>query len=323
MEDRPVGLAAKKGSETNKNNKQDMSENKDHLSLVICGHVDAGKSTLTGRLQLELGNISERQMDALRKEAEHAGKASFALAFSSDTLPEERARGVSIRAKTSEFFTESKHFTSIDAPGHGDFIKNMVSGAAQADVALLLVPADGNFESAIARGDHKTGQVQGQTRQHALLTNLLGVKQLIVGINKMDAAKYSEERYNEIKNEVYNMLRRVGWKKEQLDSAVPFIPLSGFTGDNVTTAGANMDWYKGKTVSPAKGKSHVTTLLEALEALDVPERNDSGRLRLPVSQCFNKNGVVVCGRLEQGTVSVGDSVVFLPRLHDRAPLPLG
>ncbi|EER01432.1 elongation factor Tu, putative, partial [Perkinsus marinus ATCC 50983] len=167
---------------------------KTHMSIVICGHVDSGKSTTTGRLLFELGGVSEREMEKLKAEADRLGKSSFAFAFYMDRQKEERERGVTIACTTKEFFTETWHYTVIDAPGHRDFIKNMITGASQADVALLMVPADGNFGTAIARGNHKAGEIQGQTRQHARLINLLGVKQLVVGVNKMDSdvAGYKE-----------------------------------------------------------------------------------------------------------------------------------
>merc|ERR1711988_976813 len=202
-----------------------MSE-KTHMSVVICGRVDSGKSTTTGRLLFELGGIPEREMTKLKEVAERIGKGSFAFAFYMDTQKDERERGVTIKCTTKEFFTEQYHYSIIDAPGHRDFIKNMISGAAQADVALLMVPADGNFTTAIQRGNHKQGLVQGQTRQHARLLNLLGVKQIIVGINKMDCdvAKYSEARYNEIKDEMVNTMKKVGWKADFLAESVPFLP---------------------------------------------------------------------------------------------------
>merc|ERR1712066_720005 len=153
---------------------------KQHMSIVICGHVDSGKSTTTGRLLFELGGVEEREMEKLKALAEELGKGSFAFAFFMDRQKEERERGVTIACTTKEFFTDKRHYTIIDAPGHRDFIKNMISGAAQADVALLMVPADGNFTTAIAKGNHKAGEIQGQTRQHSRLINLLGVKQMCV-----------------------------------------------------------------------------------------------------------------------------------------------
>merc|ERR1712188_317518 len=158
----------------------DSEENKQHMSVVICGHVDSGKSTTTGRLRFELGGVPKREMEKLKAEAEKLGKGSFAFAFYMDTQKDERERGVTIKCTTKEFFTQKYHYSVIDAPGHRDFIKNMISGAAQADVGVLMVPADGNFVVAIQKGD-----VQGQPRQHARLINLLGVKQLICCVNKM------------------------------------------------------------------------------------------------------------------------------------------
>merc|ERR1719235_2102253 len=191
-----------------------MAEGKTHLSLVVCGHVDAGKSTTTGHLLFELGGISEREMEKLKEKAAQLGKSSFSFAFYMDTQKDERERGVTISCTTKEFFTDLYHYSIIDAPGHRDFIKNMISGAAQADVAVLMVPADGNFTTAIQKGDIKSAEIQGQTRAHARLLNLLGVKQLLVGVNKMDSdvAGYKQERYNEISDEMKHMLIKVGWK---------------------------------------------------------------------------------------------------------------
>ena len=180
------------------------TEGKEHLSIVICGHVDSGKSTTTGRLIFELGGIPEREIEKLRAEADALGKSSFAFAFYMDRQKEERERGVTIACTTKEFYTEKWHYTIIDAPGHRDFIKNMITGASQADVAVSMVPADANFTATIAKGNHKAGEIQGQTRQHSRLINLLGVKQITIGVNKMDCdtAGYKKERYDEIANEM-------------------------------------------------------------------------------------------------------------------------
>ncbi|EER00160.1 elongation factor 1-alpha, putative, partial [Perkinsus marinus ATCC 50983] len=251
---------------------------KTHMSIVICGHVDSGKSTTTGRLLFELGGVSEREMEKLKAEADRLGKSSFAFAFYMDRQKEERERGVTIACTTKEFFTETWHYTVIDAPGHRDFIKNMITGASQADVALLMVPADGNFGTAIARGNHKAGEIQGQTRQHARLINLLGVKQLVVGVNKMDSdvAGYKEARYTEIRDEMRNMLGRVGWKKDFVEKCVPILPISGWCGDNLIKKSDKMAWWKGmdvqRTVKDTE-KIHVETLYDALEKFaTVPKR---------------------------------------------------
>ncbi|KAJ9084055.1 hypothetical protein DSO57_1028170 [Entomophthora muscae] len=294
------------------------TDGKDHLSIVICGHVDSGKSTTTGRLLFELGGIPEREMEKLKQEAERLGKSSFAFAFYMDRQKEERERGVTIACTTKEFFTDKWHYTIIDAPGHRDFIKNMISGAAQADVALLMVPADGNFTTAIQKGDHKAGDIQGQTRQHARLLNLLGVKQLIIGINKMDCdtAGYKEDRYNEIRDEMRSMLIKVGWKKEFVEQNVPVLPISGWMGDNLLKKSEKMTWWKGVDVKNQSGKDfHIETLQVALnDFVELPSRVDDAPMRLPVSGIYKIKGVgdVVTGRVEQGKLLPNSEVVFLP-----------
>jgi elongation factor 1-alpha len=297
-----------------------MADKKDktHVSIVICGHVDAGKSTTTGRVIFELGGISERDLAKLKAEADALGKGSFAFAFYMDKSKEERARGVTIACTTKEFYTDRYHYTVIDAPGHRDFIKNMISGASQADVALLMVPADGNFTAAIAKGNHKQGVVQGQTRQHARLINLLGVKQLIVGVNKMDCdvAKYGEARYKEIADEMANMLQKVGWKKVFIQNRTPMIPISGWIGDNLLKKSDKMPWWKGADIKISKTKTiHVDTLLDALnDMVNTPERPKDQPLRMPVNGVYKIKGVgdVITGRVEQGFVEPGNETVFLP-----------
>ena len=289
------------------------------MSIVICGHVDSGKSTTTGRLLFELGGIPERELEKLKAEAEALGKSSFAFAFYMDRQKEERERGVTISCTTKEFFTERWHYTVIDAPGHRDFIKNMISGAAQADVALLMVPSDGNFTTAIQKGNHKAGEVQGQTRQHARLINLLGVKQLIIGVNKMDAAiggAYSQDRYTEIANEMKNMLIKVGWNKKFVEESVPVLPISGWMGDNLLSKSTNMAWWSGVTVVNTKGaKIQVDYLLHALNDMaELPERKVDAAMRLPISGIYKIKGVgdVLAGRVEQGVVKPKEDVLFMP-----------
>jgi len=295
---------------------------KDHLSIVICGHVDSGKSTTTGRLLFELGGLPERELEKLKQEAERLGKGSFAFAFYMDRQKEERERGVTISCTTKEFFTPKWHYTIIDAPGHRDFIKNMISGAAQADVALLMVPADGNFITAIQRGNHKAGEIQGQTRQHARLINLLGVKQLCVGVNKMDCdtAGYKKDRYDEISAEMINMLQKVGWKKEFILQSTPILPISGWMGDNLLKKSTNMTWWNGQDIvvqDQKKGteKLHIDTVQDALNDMARPPvRPTDAAMRLPVSGIYKIKGVgdVIAGRVEQGMVKPGEEVIFLP-----------
>merc|ERR1711943_59632 len=299
-----------------------MAEKK-HMSVVICGHVDSGKSTTTGRLLFELGGVPEREMEKLKAEAEKLGKGSFAFAFYMDTQKDERERGVTIKCTTKEFFTDRYHYSIIDAPGHRDFIKNMISGAAQADVGVLMVPADGNFVVAIQKGDHKAGEVQGQTRQHARLINLLGVKQLIVCVNKMDAepaAGYKKERYDEIMNEMKLMLIKVGWPKQFVEKRVPVIPISGWCGDNLLEKSKNMAWWEGMKYKISKEKAvQVNTLKEALDIFVQPAKRDlEHNMRLPLSGVYKIKGVGdgLTGRVEQGAVRPGEEVKFLPTHTD-------
>merc|ERR1712072_577179 len=224
-------------------------------------------------------------------EAERLGKSSFAFAFYMDRQKEERERGVTIACTTKEFYTEKWHYTIIDAPGHRDFIKNMITGASQADVAVIMVPADGNFTTAIAKGNHKAGEIQGQTRQHSRLINLLGVKQIAIGVNKMD------------------------WKKDFVEKSTPVLPISGWMGDNLLKQSTNMGWWKGCDVLVGKETLHVNTLLEVLNDMcRVPERPVSAPMRMPISGIYKIKGVgdVLAGRVEQGVVKPGEEVVFLP-----------
>jgi elongation factor 1-alpha len=290
------------------------ADGKKHLGIVVVGHVDAGKSTTTGHLMFKLGGINERTLEKLKKEAEAQGKASFAFAFFMDKSKDERARGVTIACTTKEFFTEKYHYTIIDAPGHRDFIKNMISGASQADVALLMVPANrGGFETSIQKGNHKKGEVQGQTRQHARLLHLLGVEQIICGINKMDdkSVGYSEERYTEIKSEVQKMLTKIGFKTKK----IPFVPMSGWQGDNLIEASTNMPWYTGFSVKPKKKTVEGHTLLDALnDVVSCPKRPTKKPFRMPVSGVYKIKGVgdVITGRIEQGVLKPNQQVEFAP-----------
>eukprot|EP00568_Trieres_chinensis_P004007 CAMPEP_0183290962 /NCGR_PEP_ID=MMETSP0160_2-20130417/523_1 /TAXON_ID=2839 ORGANISM="Odontella Sinensis, Strain Grunow 1884" /NCGR_SAMPLE_ID=MMETSP0160_2 /ASSEMBLY_ACC=CAM_ASM_000250 /LENGTH=454 /DNA_ID=CAMNT_0025451687 /DNA_START=83 /DNA_END=1447 /DNA_ORIENTATION=- len=286
---------------------------KEHLSLVVCGHVDAGKSTTCGHLIFKQGGIPEREMVKLQQLAEEKGKSSFGFAYYLDTCKEERERGVTIQCNTKEFFTDKYHYTIVDAPGHKDYIKNMITGSATADVGLLLVPAEkGGFEAAIAKADAKMGVEEGQTRQHARLLYLLGVEQIIVGVNKMDACGWDQGRFNEIKDEFVKMLQMIGFKPKK----VPFIPYSGFHGDNLVEKSDKAAWYKGWEAN-LKPKQKVTgfTLVEALDKfIKPPARHPTLPVRLPVSNIYNIKGVgqIICGTVEQGTLRPGDVIGFVP-----------
>lgn len=287
---------------------------KEHLSIVVTGHVDAGKSTTTGHLIFKLGGISQREMAKLQAMADEQGKSSFGFAYYMDTNKEERERGVTIQSNTKEFFTDKYHYTIVDAPGHKDYIKNMITGSATADVGLLLVPAEkGGFEAAIAKADPKLGIEEGQTRQHARLLYLLGVDQIIVGVNKMDACNWDEARFNEIKEEFVKMLQSIGYKPKK----VPFIPFSGFNGDNLVERSDKAPWYKGWTANRSpKEKVSGFTLLDAMnEYIVPPKRAPDAPLRLPISNVYNIKGVgqIIAGTIEQGTIRPGDVVGIVPR----------
>jgi len=304
-------------------------ENKDkqHVSVVVAGHVDSGKSTTVGHLLFDLGGIPEREMQKLREEAKALGKDSFAFAFYCDRQKESRLRGITINYATKEFYTPTKHYTIVDAPGHKDFIKNMISGSSTADAAMLLVPADGGFTVATQKENRKANQVQGQTRMHARLLYLLGIKQLIVCVNKMDdkTADYREERFKEIADEMRLMLTQVGWPKAFVDACVPVLPISGWIGDNLLKKSEKMAWWKGVDVKrdpKDKEAIHIDTLHDALDRyVIVPQRPVDKPLRIPVGSVHNIKGVgtIVCGRIEQGKVKPGDELIFIPTHTESNP----
>ncbi|KAJ0389585.1 hypothetical protein ATCC90586_011148 [Pythium insidiosum] len=216
-------------------------------------------------------------MAKLQAEADAKGKSSFAFAYYMDTCKEERERGVTIQCNTKEFFTDSYHYTIVDAPGHKDYIKNMITGSGCADAGLILVPAEkGGFEAAIAKADPKIGVDEGQTRQHARLLFLLGIEQIVVGVNKMDSCDWSEARYNEIKDEFIKMITQIGFRPKR----VPVIPYSGFNGDNLVTRTDKAPWYKGWKANLNKDTViEGYTILDALEKLiKPPKRNPTAPL---------------------------------------------
>lgn len=264
-----------------------------HLNLIIIGHVDHGKSTTTGHMLYLAGAVDDRTIKAFEEEARKLGKETFKFAWVLDNLKEERERGLTIDLRFLKFETKKYYFTVIDAPGHRDFVKNMITGASQGDGAILFVSAKrGEFEAGIGPG--------GQTREHAFLAFTLGVNQMVVAVNKMDDAtvNWGEERYNEVKNEVSRMLKMVGFKVEK----IPFVPTSGWTGDNLVKLSDKMPWYKGPT------------LIDALDTFELPPKPTDKPLRLPVQDVYSITGVgtVPVGRVETGVLKEGDEVIFMP-----------
>lgn len=261
--------------------------NKPHLNIVFIGHVDHGKSTTVGRLLLDTGYIRQEEIDKFRAEAEAKGKATFEFAWVMDDLKEERERGVTIDIAHRRFDTQKYYFTIIDAPGHRDFVKNMITGTSQADGAVLVCSAaDG---------------VQDQTREHVYLSKTLGITQLICAINKMDRqeVQFKGAKFNEVKDELTKLLKSVGFK---VDTQVVFVPISAFKDDNINKPSPNMPWFKGPT------------LLQALDNLVVPPKPTDKPLRLPIQDVYTITGIgtVPVGRVETGKLKVGEKIIFMP-----------
>jgi len=261
-----------------------MAKGKIHINLVFIGHVDHGKSTTVGRLLFDSGNVDEQAMRKLKEKAEQLGKGGFEFAFVMDNLKEERERGVTIDLAHKKFETPKYYFTIIDAPGHKDFIKNMITGASQADAGVVVVAANDG--------------VMAQTKEHIFLSRTLGVNQLIIAVNKMDMVKYDQAKFEAVKKDVETLLKTVGYKPED----IPFIPIASLPGDNVVKKTDKMSWFTGKS------------LLEQLDEFKEPEKPTTLPLRMPIQDVYNITGigVVPVGRVETGVLKVGDKVIAMP-----------
>uniref|UniRef100_A0A3Q3VK22 Elongation factor 1-alpha n=1 Tax=Mola mola TaxID=94237 RepID=A0A3Q3VK22_MOLML len=282
-----------------------MGKEKIHINIVVIGHVDSGKSTTTGHLIYKCGGIDKRTMEKFEKEAAEMGKGSFKYAWVLDKLKAERERGITIDIALWKFETSKYYVTVIDAPGHRDFIKNMITGTSQADCAVLIVAAGvGEFEAGISKN--------GQTREHALLAYTLGVKQLIVGVNKMDSTEppYSENRFQEITKEVSTYVKKIGYNP----TTVAFVPISGWHGDNMLEPSEKMGWFKGWSIERKEGNASGKTLIEAIDAITPPSRPTDKPLRLPLQDVYKIGGIgtVPVGRIETGTLKAGMVVTFAP-----------
>ena len=261
-----------------------MASEKPHMNLIFIGHIDHGKSTSVGRLLYETKAVTEQDMKKLKDEVAKYNRPTFEFAFVMDQLKEERERGITIDIMHRDFQTPKYYFTIIDAPGHRDFVKNMITGASQADAAVLVVSApDG---------------VQSQTREHAYLARVLGIKQIIVGLNKIDAIGYDRTKFDDAKSKVSELLKTVGFDV----SKILFVPYSALEGVNVAAKSDKISWYNGPT------------LLEALDTLSVPEKPVNKPLRLPVQDAYSISGfgTVPVGRVETGIMKVGDSIIIMP-----------
>ena len=259
---------------------------KPHLNIVFVGHVDHGKSTTVGRLLLDSGHIEQHVIDKFEQEAAERGKAGFGFAYVMDGLKEERERGITIDVAHKEFYTPNYYFTVIDAPGHRDFVKNMITGTSQADAAVLNVAANDG--------------VNEQTKEHAFLARVLGVQQLIVNVNKMDISgvDWSQDKYNSVVAEVTNLLKMAGFNTDE----IPFIPCSAFDGDNIFNKSDKSPWYNGPT------------LFEAIDAIQMPPKPTDMPLRLPIQDVYKISGIgtVPVGKIETGVLHAGKTVTFNP-----------
>ncbi len=257
---------------------------KPHMNLIFIGHVDHGKSTTVGRLLYDTKAVTEQDMKKIKDEVTKYNRPSFEFAFVMDQLKEERERGITIDIMHKDFQTQKYYFTIIDAPGHRDFVKNMITGASQADAAVLVVSAiDG---------------IQSQTREHAYLARVLGIAQLVVGINKMDAAGYDKAKYEEAKTKVTELLKTVGYDV----SKITFIPYSALQGDNMVVKSEKMAWYTGPT------------LLQCLDNFTVPNKPTDKALRLPIQDVHSVAGfgTVPVGKVETGIMKPGEQIIIMP-----------
>ncbi|XP_061374567.1 uncharacterized protein LOC133316802 [Gastrolobium bilobum] len=272
----------------------ELKTKKRHLNAVFIGHVDAGKSTTGGQILFLSGQVDERTIQKYEKEAKDKSRESWYMAYIMDTNEEERVKGKTVEVGRAHFETETTRFTILDAPGHKSYVPNMISGASQADIGVLVISArKGEFETGYEKG--------GQTREHVQLAKTLGVSKLLVVVNKMDdpTVKWSKERYDEIESKMSPFLKQSGYnvKKDVL-----FLPMSGLLGSNIKTRvdKSTCSWWDGPC------------LFEALDAIEVPLRDPNGPFRMPIIDKFKDMGTVVMGKVESGTVCEGDSLLVMP-----------
>jgi len=261
-----------------------MAREKPNMNVVFVGHVDAGKSTIVGRIMFDSGIVTQQEMDKLKAEAVKYGKVGFEFAYIMDAIKQERERGVTIDLSYKKIMTDKFQITIIDAPGHRDFVKNMITGASQADAAFLVISAPSGVEP--------------QTTEHLWLLRTMGVKNIAVAINKMDDVGYKEERFNKVKEEVGKLLQGVGISPDK----TTFVACAGLKGDNIIKKSENMPWYKGPTIR------------EQLDLFPAPELPTNLPMRMPVQDVYEITGIgtVPVGKIETGIMKKGMKVVVLP-----------
>jgi len=278
---------------------------REHLNLVFIGHVDAGKSTLSGNILYLTDNVDKRTIERYEREAKERNRESWFLAFIMDTNEEERAKGKTVEVGRAFFETEAKRYTIMDAPGHKNYVPNMIMGASQADVGILVISArKGEFEAGFDRG--------GQSREHAMLAKTLGVSHLIVAINKMDepTVQWSKERFNECVTKLRPFLKGCGFtiKKE-----VKFIPISGLSGANVKDEvdPSVCDWWR-PSWKKGENNTKIPTLMGLLDSLEIEGRDPEAALRIPVLDRYTDRGTIAMGKVESGVLRVGSKVTLMP-----------
>jgi peptide chain release factor subunit 3 len=280
-------------------------DSRENFNLVFIGHVDAGKSTLSGNILYLTDNVDKRTIERYEKEAKERNRESWFLAFIMDTNEEERAKGITVEVGKAHFQTEKKRYTILDAPGHKNYVPNMIMGASQADVGILVISArKGEFETGFDRG--------GQTREHAMLAKTLGVSYLVVVVNKMDepTVQWKKERFDECVNKLRPYLKNCGFviKRE-----VKFLPISGLSGANVKDEvdPSVCDWWK-KSYTSGENNTTAPTLLSLLDALELSGRDSTAPLRIPVLDRYTDRGTIAMGKVESGIVRIGMKVVIMP-----------
>ena len=269
-------------------------DNREHLNVIHIGHVDSGKSTLSGSILFHTGQIDQRTIEKFEREAKQRGRDSWWLAYILDTTEEERSKGITVEVGRACFETPNKRFTILDAPGHKSFVANMIQGAAQADIAVLVISArKGEFETGFEKG--------GQTREHALLAKTLGVRVLIVVINKMDepTVKWAKERYDECVNKLIPFLKASGYNSKH----VHFLPIAALSGGNIKDRldKTTCPWYDGPS------------LLELLDSISVGGRDADGPLRIPILDKYIDRGIIAMGKVESGTIKENQEVLVMPQ----------